>query len=173
MGKRRKGRILAFQALFAWDVQYKLSPADKKDQVLADLLDFSWNEKKPPSQKLSTASLKQDEDENEELIENQAKAFPRLLAAGTVENIKTVDSMIRRHLQNWDFSRLNSVDRALLRLSVYELMFQTAPPTVVIDEAIDISREYGTDDSYRFINGVLDGVRKTIQNENSSTAKPI
>jgi len=136
MGSRHKERILAFQALFAWDT------ADDKEAALKELLDFPWEDKGTPAEPV----------------------FSRLLAVGTAENIEKVDAMIREHLANWDFSRLLRVDRALLRLAVYELMFQTTPPTVVIDEAVEISREYGTDDSYRFINGVLDGVRKTIQN---------
>ncbi|MCL1813528.1 MAG: transcription antitermination factor NusB [Treponema sp.] len=160
MGKRHKGRILAFQAIYAWDTQHSLSsqhtqsPVDNKEQVLKDLLDFSWAEKELPVNKSGKSGKEED----------PAGDFSRLLAAGTVENIKTVDAMIRKHLLHWDFSRLNSVDRALLRLSIYELLFQTAPASVVIDEAVDIAREYGTDDSYRFINGVLDGIKKTIQN---------
>jgi N utilization substance protein B len=137
MGKRHKGRILAFQALYAWDMA-----KDKAAGLIEDLLSFSWQEEKP---------LK-DMD------------FPRLLVAGTVENIITIDETIKKHLERWDFSRLTMVDRALLRLSVYELLFiNTTPASVVIDEAVLISREYGTDDSWRFVNGVLDGVRKTIQ----------
>ena len=136
MGKRRKGRILAFQALFAWET------ADNKDEALKSLLDFSWSEKG---------------DIND--------PFPRLLTAGTVENINAVDDMIRRHLVNWDFSRVNNADKALLRLGVYELLFRITPPRVAIDEAVDIAREYGTDDSYRFVNGVLDGILKTLQYE--------
>jgi N utilization substance protein B len=154
MGKRRKGRILAFQALFAWET------ADNKAEALKDLLDFSWAENKPPGDLSESGG-------NTEL-EGDSYNFSRLLVAGTAENIKAVDAMIRKHLVNWDFSRLTNADRALLRLSVYELLFKTAPPRVVIDEAVDISREFGTDDSYRFINGVLDGVNKTIQDESSS-----
>jgi N utilization substance protein B len=72
--------------------------------------------------------------------------------------------MIRKHLKNWDFSRLNRVDLALLRMSTYTLMYQDdVSPSIVIDEAIGISKEFGTDDSYRFVNGVLDSIRKTIQ----------
>ena len=138
MGSRRKERILAFQALYAWDM------AEDKAAALQDLLDFSWVEKE------------------------QTADFSRLLAAGTAENIKTVDALIRKNLVHWDFSRLNRVDRALLRVSVYELLFNTAPSSVVIDEAVDISKEYGTDDSYRFINGVLDGIRKTIEEKGSA-----
>ena len=140
MGLRRNGRILAFQTLYAWDT------ADDKKNALKNLLDFSWTEKEPSGESAA-----------------ESEVFSRLLVTGTVENIKAVDTMIRKHLLNWDFSRLSGVDKALLRLSVYELLFQTTPPSVVIDEAVDISREFGTDDSYRFVNGVLDGVRKTIQ----------
>ena len=140
MGSRRKERILAFQALYAWDM------AADKVSALKDLLDFSWAEMGP----------------------EKTADFSRLLAAGTAENIKTVDALIRKNLVHWDFSRLNRVDRALLRISVYELLFKTAPPSVVIDEAVDISREFGTDDSYRFINGVLDGIRKTIEEKESA-----
>ena len=138
MASRHKERILAFQALYAWDMA-----DDDRDIVLKDLLDFSW-------------------------VEMGAVDFSRLLAAGTVENIKTVDALIRKNLVHWDFSRLSRVDRALLRVSVYEMLFKTAPPSVVIDEAVDISREFGSDDSYRFINGVLDGVRKTIQEKENT-----
>ena len=89
--------------------------------------------------------------------------FTRLLVSGTIENIIAIDSMIRKHLQNWDFSRLNKVDLAVLRMSVYALMFQSdTAPSIIINEAIIISRDYGTDDSYRFINGVLDSIRKTL-----------
>jgi N utilization substance protein B len=136
MGQRRKGRILAFQALYAWDM------AKDKTDALEELLRFNWQEEKKPPKDMD---------------------FPRFLVAGTVENIKVIDETIKKHLAHWDFSRLIMVDRALLRLSVYELMFDKTPPSVVIDEAINISREYGTDDSWRFVNGVLDGVRKTIQ----------
>jgi N utilization substance protein B len=168
MGSRREGRILAFQALYALDT------AEDKITALKDLLDFSWAEKKPvnlPGEKQDAALLGMEaldgvgtlHDTQAGGDESAADIFPRLLLTGTVENIEAVDAMIRSHLLHWDFSRLGRVDRALLRLSVYELLFKVAPPSVVIDEAVDISREYGTDDSYRFINGVLDGVRKTIE----------
>jgi N utilization substance protein B len=140
MGARRKGRILAFQALYAWAA----SSAKRREEILPGLLDFSWSS------------------------EGEGEDFARLLVLGAVENIAVVDKMIRRHLKNWDFSRLNLVDLALLRLSVYTLMFQDTPPPVVIDEAVNISREFGTDDSYRFINGMLDAVRKTLLDKGES-----
>lgn len=97
-------------------------------------------------------------------LDQDISDFSRLLILGTVENIKAIDNMIREHLKNWDFSRVNRVDLAVLRMSTYTLMYQAdIPPSIVINEAIGISKEFGTDDSYRFVNGVLDSIRKTLQ----------
>jgi len=138
MAGRRKGRILAFQALYAWDVS-RLS--------LSELLNFGWIE----------------EDKRERLGEDGI-AFPRLIIAGTVEHILEIDLYIKENLTNWDFDRLNKVDLAILRMSVYSLLYQKdMHPSIVIDEAIDISKEFGSDESFRFINAVLDSIRKQLK----------
>ena len=144
MASRRKGRILAFQALYSWDTNYSLTG----NAIIPEgLLDFSWAQS-------DTAEKKLDE---------KITAFSRLLVTGTIENIAGVDRMIQKHLENWELTRLNRVDLAVLRMSAYTLMFQDdMPPSVVIDEAVEISKEFGADDSYRFVNGVLDSVRKTL-----------
>jgi N utilization substance protein B len=145
MASRRKGRILAFQALYAWDLSGNLPTGKLPMGILpTDDLPLGHSEEKAPA--------------NEELPE-----FSRLLIAGTIENISAIDTMIRKHLEHWDFSRLNRVDLAVLRISVYALMYQAdTAPSIIINEAIGISKEFGTDDSYRFINGVLDGIRKSL-----------
>jgi N utilization substance protein B len=136
MASRRKGRILAFQALYAWGALDR--PAGT---IPEGLLDFPWQEK----------------------ANGDGDDFSRLLAMGTIENINAVDSMIEKHLKNWDFSRLNRVDLAILRISAYALMYQKdTPVSVVINEAIGISREFGTDESFRFINGILDSIYRTL-----------
>ena len=143
MASRRKGRILAFQAIYSWDVHYSQV---KKATIPEGLLDFSWAQKN-----------------NEKALNEETSAFSRLLVMGTVENIRSIDRTIQKHLENWELSRLNRVDLAILRMSVYALMFQKdMPPSIVIDEAIGISKEFGADDSYRFVNGVLDSIRKEI-----------
>ncbi|GHV95512.1 N utilization substance protein B [Spirochaetia bacterium] len=140
MASRRKGRILAFQALYCWESNRV--PID-------ELMNFSWLES-----------------EKRAALDEGIAVFSQALIAGTIENIKAVDDMIKKHLQNWDISRLNRVDLAIIRMSAYTLMFQSEiSPSIVIDEAIGISREFGTDDSYRFINGVLDSIRRTLQKE--------
>jgi N utilization substance protein B len=137
VASRRKGRILAFQALYCWE-----SAHIPIDEIIA----FSW---------LGA--------EKQAALDEAVAAFSRLLITGTIENIRVIDEMIKKHLQNWDFSRLNRVDLAILRMSVYTLMYQSEiAPSIVIDEAIGISREFGTDDSFRFVNGVLDSIKLTL-----------
>jgi len=137
MASRRKGRILAFQALYFWE-------ANKVP--VEELISFAWLEEK----KLNS-------------LGDDIAAFSKILTAGTVENIEEIDKTIKVHLENWDITRLNRVDLAILRISTYALMFQKdMPSAIIIDEAIGISVEYGTDDSFKFINGVLDNIRKTV-----------
>jgi N utilization substance protein B len=143
MASRRKARILAFQALYFWES----SSLDETRRVpVEELVTFAWL----------------DEEKLKSLNESMA-VFSRILTAGTIENINSIDKTIKAHLENWDITRLNRVDLAVLRISAYSLMFQNdISPSIVIDEAIGISREFGTDDSYKFINGVLDSIRKTL-----------
>jgi N utilization substance protein B len=138
VASRRKGRILAFQALYCWESTHL---------AIDELLAFPWIDS-----------------EKQLSLDAHIADFSRLLIVGTIENIQAIDEMIKKHLQNWDFSRLNRVDLAILRMSVYSLMYQQdIAPSIVIDEAIGISREFGTDDSFRFVNGVLDSIRITLQ----------
>ena len=135
MGARRRGRVIAFQSLYR---------AEVGGVGLPEVLDFSWMDASAPAAAAA-----------------DTLAFARLLIQGTLENLPAVDGAIRRELENWDFSRLNKVDLAILRMSVYCLLYQAdIPATVTIDEAVEIARSFGTEDSYRFVNGVLDAVRK-------------
>jgi N utilization substance protein B len=145
MASRRKGRILAFQALYWWEANHV---------PVEELTVFPWL----------------DDDKRENLDPGMA-GFSRALIAGTLENIQHIDSLIRAHLQNWDFSRLSRVDLAILRMSAYTLIYQQdMPPSIVIDEAIGIAKEYGADDSFRFVNGVLDAIRKTLASSADESA---
>jgi N utilization substance protein B len=97
--------------------------------------------------------------ERKEKLDTETVSFARLLIQGTLENIDLIDSSIQARLEHWDISRLSKVDLAILRMSAYALLYQNdIPKSVTIDEAVDISKKYGNSDSYRFINGVLDGI---------------
>lgn len=135
---RRKSRIIAFQALYSWDVN---------NIPLEELLEFAWVD-----------------EQMQEKLGDENLSFTRMLISGTIENIEKVDETIKAHLTNWDFSRLNKVDLAVLRISVYPLLFQLdMPSTIIIDEAVDISKEYGSDDSFKFINAILDSIKKSCR----------
>lgn len=131
---RRKSRIIAFQAIYSWDVS---------GESLEDLLKFSW------------VDAKENLDESE-------LAFSRILIGGTIENSGSIDQLIKSHLSaNWNFDRLNKVTLAILRISVYSLIYQKdIAPSIVIDEAIDLAKEFGPDDSFKFINAMLDKISK-------------
>jgi N utilization substance protein B len=148
MASRRKGRILAFQALYSWEANFKKNPrTERRPAAPPELLEFSWLEQ-----------------EKRAALDEGISGFSRLLVVGTIENIAAIDRMIKDHLENWDFSRLSRVDLAILRMSTYTLMYQAdVAPSIVINEAIGISKEFGTTDSYRFVNGVLDSIKETLQ----------
>ena len=143
---RRKGRILAFQALYSWDVS---------QSSVEDILTFSW---------LQNDSENSDSQENTEPSEaaKEERMFASLIIAGTIDHITQIDELIKNHLSsNWTLERINKVTLAILRTSIYEMKFQAdAQQKIVIDEAVNIAREFGPDDSYKFINAVLDKIGK-------------
>lgn len=134
---RRKGRILAFQALYSYDM------GNVNEE---NVIEFSW---------VDQAVL--------DRMGEDGQLFARLIVIGTIDNLQEVDQNIKDHLANWSFDRLNKVDLAILRMSTYSLLFQKdIHPSIVIDEAVDIAKEYGSDDAYKFINAVLDSIRKDL-----------
>ena len=94
------------------------------------------------------------------------QAISNRLFYGAVESIKELDEAIRTHAENWRLERMPAVDRNLLRLAIYELTVgmenERTPPAVVINEALEIARRYSGEASIPFINGVLDGMRKSL-----------
>lgn len=156
---RRKGRVLAFQALYSYDVG---------GEPIDELLKLEWAFKNSNEDK--------DESEDKTDSENEAESgstqemtldFARLIINGTVSHLTEIDDLIKKHLSGkWDFDRINKVSLAILRISVFSLLYQKeTSPSIVIDEAIDIAKEYGADDAYKFINAVLDNIRKEIPQE--------
>ena len=140
---RRKGRIIAFQALYSWDVS---------KSSLDDLLTFSWLQKDSDLQ----ADVEPAESAKEE------RTFASLIISGTISHIDEIDKRIESHLSaSWSMDRLSRVALAILRTSVYEIVFQNGvEPRVVIDEAVNIAKDFDSDDSYKFINAVLDKIGK-------------
>jgi N utilization substance protein B len=137
MGGRRKGRELALQMLFQWDLS--------KDSFHNVRRTF-WT--------LHSES------------EEEVRAFADRLVEGTVEHIEPIDVLLARHAEHWRISRMAVVDRNVLRVATYELLYETqTPPAVVINEALEVARKFSTSESIHFINGILDSIRKDHEQE--------
>jgi len=92
------------------------------------------------------------------------KQYPLLLKP-IVKNLKIIDEKIGKHAPQWPIDKLNKIDLAILRLALYEMIIEKKNPVkVIIDEAIELAKEYGSDNSAKFINGVLGSILKTINN---------
>lgn len=93
-------------------------------------------------------------------------SFYKDLVQGVEANHKNIDDILASHAQNWTVGRMSAVDRCILRLATYELVFsaENTPPAAVIDEAIELAKRFSTENSSRFINGLLDQVKKERKN---------
>lgn len=98
--------------------------------------------------------------------EREVIDFSNRINAGTAENLDAVDEIISKYSKNWKLSRISKIDMNILRIAVYELLFiKDVPAKVVINEAIEIAKKYGTEESGSFINGILDNISKSIKKE--------
>jgi len=101
-----------------------------------------------------------DEILEEKKIRNKQKDFALTLFDGVMSHLEAVDAAIIKHLKEWDFDRLGSIERATLRLGAYETLYSDLDSAVVINEAIEVAKAFGTEQSPKFINGVLDAIAK-------------
>ncbi|DAB28237.1 MAG: N utilization substance protein B [Sulfurimonas sp. RIFOXYD12_FULL_33_39] len=111
---------------------------------------------------LGNGNLAEHTDEilEEKKIRNKQRDFALTLYEGVMNNITPVDEAIVKHLKDWDFERLGSIERATLRLATYEILYGELDSAVVINEAVEITKAFGTEQSPKFINGVLDAISK-------------
>ena len=135
MGVRRRARELAMQALFYMDANQ-----DASSQMLE-----RFCENFTPPQKVRPFFLK--------------------LVNGVLKTRPQIDTLIERFSKNWSVQRMSRVDRNVMRIAVFEILFcPDIPPKVSINEAIDIGKKFGTEDSGAFINGIVDSIRIAIEN---------
>lgn len=134
MSQRRKAREYALQILF----QYDLGKGS-----LTEIMEEFWKDKK---------------------VNSKIVSFCSQLVNGTIDNIHEIDSCISHHSLNWKLDRMSTVDRNVLRIATYELLFlKETPAPVVINEAIEVAKKFGTEDSAKFINGILDAIRRSLE----------
>jgi N utilization substance protein B len=98
-------------------------------------------------------------------IEPTARDFATRLASGTLANLETLDERIRSRAEHWRISRMAIVDRNILRLAVYEFLYEPTPRTVAINEALEIARRFSTYEATQFINGILDAIKGDLDEQ--------
>lgn len=97
-------------------------------------------------------------------VDAGVREYAALLASGTLTHLQPLDEILEKHASNWKVARMAAVDRSLLRLATYEMLYlPEVPPSVVIDEAIELGKAFGTAETPSFVNGILDAVRKSIE----------
>lgn len=99
----------------------------------------------------------------ERKIKGQKAEFAKKLLNGVLEHIDEIDEIIKNHLIDWSFDRLDKVDKQILRTGIYEIKYTDTPYQIVIDEAVKIAKNFSEDKSKNFINGILDKVAKEVR----------
>lgn len=134
MGSRRKARELAVQVLFCLEFLQEDVP------TVFDLVCENFPGKKAP------------------------RDFARELVLGTCEKMTEIDGLIRQSSRNWRLERMSRLDRSILRLAVFEILYrEDIPPKVSIDEAVELGKRFGDRESGKFINGILDDIYNTLR----------
>jgi len=96
-------------------------------------------------------------------VEPEVEGFARELFEGAVNRLAELDGLVRERAEHWRLERLAAVDRNILRLALFELLYHPeTPPAAVINEALEIARRFSGEDSVEFVNGILDAIRKTL-----------
>ncbi len=131
MGHRRKAREYALQGLYMFEIS---------ETPVEELVKLAWVDKP---------------------ISENIREFAVALIEGSIEHISEIDELIIRHSKNWKFERLSAVDKSILRISIYAMLYlKDIPIVVTINEGIELGKIYGGEGSGQFINGILDAVRK-------------
>jgi N utilization substance protein B len=129
---RSKGREFAMQMLFQWDMSQQ-DPTKLEKKF--------WGGAKAAE---------------------TTRAFANRLFEGAAREVGALDEMIVKHAENWRFERLAAIDRAILRLAIYELRATDTPPKVILNEAVDLAKKFSSEDSGAFVNGILDAFLKSL-----------
>ena len=133
-GKRRIARELAVQFLYQFDLS---------GGSLQEAVPLFW--------------------ETQSEVGEDGRKFTEELVNGVVERKLAIDERIAKYTDNWDLPRIAAVDRNILRLAMYEMLFRDdIPPVVSINEAVDIAKKFSTQDSGKFVNGILDKVKSEL-----------
>ena len=139
MGTRRQARELALQFLYQFD---SLKESSSNSEDIEELLSLFW-------------------DENDIPCDDETKEFSSTLVMGSCSNLPRIDEILTSHSDHWRLKRMPTIDRNILRIAIYELLYlSNIPPPVTINEAVELGKRFGTEESGAFINGILDKIKE-------------
>jgi N utilization substance protein B len=143
MKSRHRAREVALQILYGYDMNLTTQGS-------------------PPPQGLALATALQGHFDHFKVAED-LRPFAAELVAGTLNAVAELDRLLEKHATNWKIERMSSIDRTLLRMAIHEMKsFPDIPASVTMDEAIELSKQFGTSESSAFINGILDSVHREL-----------
>jgi N utilization substance protein B len=138
---RHRAREVAVQMLYQWEVGRA---------SMSDVAETFWLHDQPSANGLS----------------DEQRGFATSLAGGVVTAVSAIDPIIAEAAEHWRLERMNVLDRLILRLAVYEFLHEPdTPARVVINEALELARTFSNDDSVRFVNGILDAIRRRLERQ--------
>ena len=156
--RRRISREMAVQMLYQSDLGGSPLP-----QIFRsfDLAEYVTREELGSEKRVFTREEEKADYLRRKRSAEEAFAFAQGLVQGTLDNREQVDALIREQADNWRLERMPPVDRNVLRLAVFEMLYETdTPKLVIVDEAIELAKKFGSEQSGRFVNGLLDGLLK-------------
>jgi transcription antitermination protein NusB len=158
-GKRRTAREMAVQMLYQSDLGGSVLPQIFNSFDLSEYLAHEEPAEKPRERRTP-------EEERADFTRRRKRVddafqYAQALVQGTVDHREQIDELIRSQADNWRLERMPAVDRNVLRLAIYEMLYEAeTPKLVVVDEAIELAKKFGSEQSGRFVNGLLDGLLK-------------
>jgi len=162
MATRRQGREWALQMLFQSD----LNPGMDIDVTIPKFWRQQWTCQMEEAERLeeTVAEANQSKPVEDRVAPLKIRLFTEKLVRGVLGHIDEIDAKLCSYTQNWPLHRMGSVERNVLRLAFYEMMYCTdVPPAVVLNEAIDLAKYFSNADAGRFVNGVLDRLNKELK----------
>ena len=173
-GKRRMAREMALQMLYQQEMGGSTEPQIYRVFDRIPYLSGAWQEEGEPREddaEIPVEAVPEGEaGERRRTLVDDAFSYAKELVSGTLGAQEEIDALIRRQADNWRLERMPAVDRNILRLAIYELLYQEEiPKLVVVDEAIELAKRFSTEQSSRFVNGLLDGLLKVQKFPGSMT----
>jgi N utilization substance protein B len=161
LGKRRTAREMAVQMLYQSDLGGSPLPQIFHSFDLSEYLAREAAEAEEKKEARRAIEEERTEHARRRKQVDEAFHFAQELVKGTLDNREKIDGLIRGQADNWRLERMPAVDRNVLRLAIYEMLYETdTPKLVVVDEAIELAKKFGSEQSGRFVNGLLDGLLK-------------